>query len=655
MKTREQRIRLTSAYPHHRTIILFVCLSLCLLSAGQATAQTCTPAIETSRTAVRSKPTPPALPLAGGKFCDPTFGTTIMRVTDETSVPVGGAGTSYSYWATFNSNNTYILAMEVGAQQMGSIYEFTPATFTLGARLAPVPYSPPGNIPIRLDDAVWSFSDPDKLFVHTDSGTKIYSYKVSTQTYTPIADLSGYLAPNQFLQEMSVAQDDNTFSFKLRTAGPERDANGDLIYHETGYIVYRDSTDSVLAQSTVGINEVRLDKTGHFLFVNTNNQGAGQIEVQIVNLDTGQVENLTDDAPDHAPSHYDVGTGTAIGNGDYILGITSRRLSAPHDNIVEILDLTNEGNYGGFHLSMLADNELWSLVSFYTEHLNNVMEDELVQVSTDGSQRVRRLAHHQSIYTDDYYQSSRANISRDGRFVAFSSNWGGRNRNDLFIVQIPTAPTATPPGDVVWVEDAVPAGASTAADNDSWNWVSSSPAPFSGTSAHQSSIYGGWHQHHFFDATNTLAVSPGDMLFTYVYLDPANPPSELMLQWNDGTWEHRAYWGANNIPWGTDGTNSRRYMGALPATGQWVRLEVPASQVGLEGHTLNGMAFTLYGGRATWDRAGRSSSVVWVEDAVPAGSVVGGDNEGWNWVSSSPAPYSGTLAHQSNIFAGMHQ
>ena len=47
-------------------------------------------------------------------------------------------------------------------------------------------------------------------------------------------------------------------------------------------------------------------------------------------------------------------------------------------------------------------------------------------------------------------------------------------------------------------------------------------------------------------------------------------------------------------------------MGALPPTGQWVRLEVPAAQVGLEGRTLNGMAFTLYDGRATWDYAGKA-------------------------------------------------
>ena len=35
-----------------------------------------------------------------------------------------------------------------------------------------------------------------------------------------------------------------------------------------------------------------------------------------------------------------------------------------------------------------------------------------------------------------------------------------------------------------------------------------------------------------------------------------------------------------------------------------MRLEVPAVQVGLEGRTVDGMAFTLFDGRATWDRAG---------------------------------------------------
>jgi hypothetical protein len=158
----------------------------------------------------------------------------------------------------------------------------------------------------------------------------------------------------------------------------------------------------------------------------------------------------------------------------------------------------------------------------------------------------------------------------------------------------------------VWVDDALPSGATAASDGgDGWSWVASNPAPYSGALASQSNVASGEHQHYFYNAAATLSVNVGDTLFAYVYLDPANPPSEVMLQWNDGSWEHRAYWGANQIGWGTNGTASRLSMGALPATGQWVQLSVPAAQVGLEGHTLNGMAFTLYGGRATWDYAGK--------------------------------------------------
>jgi hypothetical protein len=156
--------------------------------------------------------------------------------------------------------------------------------------------------------------------------------------------------------------------------------------------------------------------------------------------------------------------------------------------------------------------------------------------------------------------------------------------------------------DTIWVEDSTPAGATlSASGGDSWNWISSNPTPFSGSLASQSNIASGFHQHYFSGATTTLTVNTGDTLIAYVYLDPANPPSEVMLQWHDGNngWEHRAYWGANDIGLGTN-------MGSLPATGQWVRLEVPASSVGLEGSTLDGMAFSLFGGRATWDHAGKA-------------------------------------------------
>ena len=157
--------------------------------------------------------------------------------------------------------------------------------------------------------------------------------------------------------------------------------------------------------------------------------------------------------------------------------------------------------------------------------------------------------------------------------------------------------------DVVWVEDALPKGAQGYGYRDRWKWQAG--LKYSGTLAHSSVFTNGLHQHYFDNATATLNVGGGDVLYAMVYLDPKRMPREIMLQWSDGSWEHRAYWGENMIAYGTVGTSSRRYMGPLPAAGGWVRLKVPAAQVDLEGRSIKGMAFTLQGGIAFWDRAGK--------------------------------------------------
>lgn len=158
-----------------------------------------------------------------------------------------------------------------------------------------------------------------------------------------------------------------------------------------------------------------------------------------------------------------------------------------------------------------------------------------------------------------------------------------------------------------WCDDSLPDG-SQAGGDETWNWVTFNPKPYSGAAAHRASVKSGVHQHYFSGATS-ISVLPDDVLFAYIWLPSQVPPSQIMLQWNDGTWEHRAYWGQSKIGWGVEGTASRRYMGPLPPSDTWVRLEVPASSVGLDGREINGMAFTLYGGEAVWDIAGRSPGV----------------------------------------------
>ena len=199
----------------------------------------------------------------------------------------------------------------------------------------------------------------------------------------------------------------------------------------------------------------------------------------------------------------------------------------------------------------------------------------------------------------DVFVAVRGKVGRQGRFLAsYVPRW--RETDSL---------------DRNWVNDALPGGAVPGGEREAWNWIDKQPPGFTGaraeseayigTRAHRSARVAGRHQHSFTRATERLDVSEGDVLFAHVFLDPAAPPTQVMLQWNDGSWEHRAYWGENRIAWGADGTASRRRMGDLPAAREWVRLEVPAALVGLEGRSLSGMAFTLYGGRATWDCAGK--------------------------------------------------
>ena len=171
----------------------------------------------------------------------------------------------------------------------------------------------------------------------------------------------------------------------------------------------------------------------------------------------------------------------------------------------------------------------------------------------------------------------------------------------------PSRLDATKDTDIVWFDDELPPGAiAYASENDGWSWVTSGPAPFSGTAAHQSSMAAGLHQHFFAFAESPLAISSGDTLVVFVFLDPASPPRQIMVTWLAGDWEHRAYWGENLIEEGTDGTAARKFMGALPPAGRWVRLEVPAGAVAMENRTATGMGFAAFDGRVTWDRAGKS-------------------------------------------------
>ena len=159
--------------------------------------------------------------------------------------------------------------------------------------------------------------------------------------------------------------------------------------------------------------------------------------------------------------------------------------------------------------------------------------------------------------------------------------------------------------EVIWIDDDLPSGAQPQGDTP-WRFVTKGEGPvFSGEKSSTRTATG-LSQHFFTGANPGLKIGEGDVLFAYVFLDPANPPKSIMLQFNDGGWDHRSNWGDEDaIGFGVKNTPSKRIAGALPKTGEWVRLEVRAADVGLPaGAILNGWAFTQSGGTCHWDRAG---------------------------------------------------
>ena len=192
--------------------------------------------------------------------------------------------------------------------------------------------------------------------------------------------------------------------------------------------------------------------------------------------------------------------------------------------------------------------------------------------------------------------------------------------------------------ELVWLDDEQTNGG---VSRGKWKFTNEKPYPvYSGTYSREQAAEG-LVQHYFENATKTLNLNAGDKLFTYIYLSEKTTPESIMLQFNDGNWEHRVYWGKEMIPFGRKDkeSNPAGYYraGPLPKAGEWVRLEIDLARVGLKpGTQLRGMAFTQFGGKAWWDRAGIET----IDQSTPVGPSR--RERLADWLTHSENPYFAT-------------
>lgn len=119
-----------------------------------------------------------------------------------------------------------------------------------------------------------------------------------------------------------------------------------------------------------------------------------------------------------------------------------------------------------------------------------------------------------------------------------------------------------------------------------WKWVTAPEPVLSGQRAHTSAA---GKLSHTLRLKSALEIGARDILFTYIYLDPAHPPEQIFMKWKQGRdWENRGVWPTAQIP-----------------KGRWLALEMPVREVGLKpSEPIIEWSFEHTEGVVYWDRSG---------------------------------------------------
>ncbi|MFT5412119.1 MAG: hypothetical protein ACI9NC_004857, partial [Verrucomicrobiales bacterium] len=237
----------------------------------------------------------------------------------------------------------------------------------------------------------------------------------------------------------------------------------------------------------------------------------------------------------------------------------------------------------------ITQKDFYSLYAFFNSNADPAMDGN--KLLTEPVMRVR---------PDGYDEKMKAFGDREATI---------RKQMGAIAVKVvyrdPAEANSKPPvteSEQVWFDDAFPQGAKVGSSGHGLTYVDS--PVFSGA---KSLKRGGaaMAQDYYEEGAAVFTVPENPAFFLHVYLDPADPPEEVMIQFNSGGWKHRGVWGADTIDFGKKGTTERFVAGALPNLGEWVKLEVDGKSIGLNpGTKVNGFAFTVHGGTVYFDKMG---------------------------------------------------
>jgi len=442
------------------------------------------------------EPALPALGAAGYTFTDPVFKSTIHRITDATTRP-GAPNRSYRTPSSPHQNawsvkSSYFYVM--GSGGAGPIpYAFDPASGT-ARRIQPTGSGEGGLVLKFYIEPQFSYVDDTIIYGSSNdvgsSKRTIDQYDFATGAYTRLLDLDTVVGGLSGTYIGSVASSGGpTERIMAFFGGASQDHHRYVVVFDKANPQNRQIVDTV--GSTVNgaptaitlnfhLHHAMIDRSGRFVMLYTTNadQAAPRNAAQeyLWDLQTGQVTELGVAA--HPYGHDAFGYGVYV-NKDCCTSTSwdagqwqYRELASPlatRDLITKVQ--TPKETY-------LSDHTTWNnarpdrlmpvVSSLYRFGTNTTAwrawDDEIVAIQTDApgaNATVWRFAHHRSdvAYDGDpsrtsFWYQPLPNVSQDGRFVLFSSNWektlgtdptgdaGTGARQDVFLLELATGGAA---------------------------------------------------------------------------------------------------------------------------------------------------------------------------------------------------------------------
>lgn len=464
------------AMKHFLRLCVMLCLSVACVAQAQpeprhesspvATAESTEYSARTDRKVEPYKETPPAIGPAGSIITDPIFGSRILRVTDALSDPKQAERSLFTPSSaeqnSWNKTSTMFYVNTAGGSFL--LYSFDPAT--MKARWADAP-----NLPWNAEPQ-FSFSQPNILYGMVRREPVFEQYDVVKHKVSDVNDASKCvkLSGSDSGHSITVSADDNRFAASL---GPQQDQNY-LVYiydRSQGCRWYNTQTGEVGGQwgpkGTISapdrflMHNARMAKSGKFVYLarGGGREGGGVGK----NLVVWEIDTLNVNACEKGcRGHHVLGYSHILGSSgiSHPMDVWMRPLNHLDETtpLIDGLEPAKDFWYDSHFSWNNVDPNDSAPVCFSTYSPRNPdepgkpplvtgpWENEIDCAETDGkASKVWRFAHTYSSARNGFYSSPRGNVSQDGRFFMFSSDWqdqlgkmpkGDKYRSDVFVVEL---------------------------------------------------------------------------------------------------------------------------------------------------------------------------------------------------------------------------